>query len=82
MTNQFAVGAVGKKIRISNLAPQPSLTPREALELAAWLVAAAAPLERGSAGQVLDKLHQLIGDAASETDNGELEEAAKEQIEE
>ncbi len=82
MTNEFQVGAVGKKIRIGNLAPQPSLTSRQALELAAWLVAAAAPLEKGSAGEVLDKLHGLIGDAASEGDNGELEEAAKAQIEE
>lgn len=81
MTNQFAVGAVGKKIRISNLAPQPSLTPREALELAAYLVAAAAPLERGSTKEVFDRLHTMIADAAAEGDNDELADAAREHVE-
>lgn len=76
--NQFAVGAVGKKIQISNLAPQPILTPKEALELAAWLVATAAPLMPGDAAAVLGKFHKLVGDAAEGTD---LEAAAREALE-
>lgn len=81
MTNQFAVGAVGKRVTIGNLAPQPSLTSREALKLAAWLVTAATPLESGSAGDVLNRLHGMIADAAAEGDNEELETVAREQIE-
>lgn len=77
--NQFAVGAVGKKVMISNLAPQPRLTPKEALELAAWLVATAAPLMPGTAAAVLEQFHKLVGDAAEGTD---LEEAARAALEE
>jgi hypothetical protein len=71
--NQFSVGAVGKKIQILNLAQRPSLTPKEALNLAAWLVATAAPLVPGSASDVLTQFHKLLGDASEGTD---LEEAA------
>lgn len=77
--NQFGVGAVGKKVHINNLAPSPRLTPKEALELAAWLVAAAAPLMPGSAKGALDQFHKLVGDAAEGTD---LEEAAHAALEE
>jgi hypothetical protein len=75
--NQFSVGAVGKKIQILNLAQRPSLTPKEALNLAAWLVATAAPLVPGSATNVLTQFHKLLGDAAEGTD---LEEAAGDAI--
>lgn len=71
--NQFNVGAVGRKVQINNLPPRPSLTPKEALELAAWLVAAAAPLMPGDAASVLTSFHKLIGDASEGTD---LEAAA------
>ena len=77
--NQFAVGAVGKKVSINNLAPQPRLTPKEACELAAWLLATAAPLMPGSASSVLEHFHKLVGDAAEGTD---LEEAARAALEE
>lgn len=80
--NRFSVGAVGKKVQIGNIAPQPSLTSREALELAAWLVAAAVPLERGSVGEAIDRFHTMLANAASESDNEELEEAANAQLEE
>lgn len=69
---------MGKKIEINNLAPRPQLTPREALELAAWLVTAAAPLFPGDAAAVLGQFHKLVGDAAEGT---ELEHAALAAIE-
>lgn len=77
--NQFGVGAVGKKIQINNLAARPSLTPKEALHLAAWLLAAAAPLMPGTAAETLNQFHKLVGDAGEGTD---LEEAAHGAIEE
>lgn len=76
--NQFAVGAVGKKIQINNLAPRPMLTPKEALELAAWLVATAVPLMPGSAGSELAMWHKLLADAGEGTD---LQGAALEAME-
>lgn len=78
MTNKYSVGAVGKRIEINNLAPRPSLTPREAFELAAWLVATAAPLMPGDASTVLGQFHKLLGDAGEGTD---LEEAARAALE-
>lgn len=77
--NQFAVGAVGKKVMINNLPPRPRLTAKEALELAAWLVATAAPLMPGTATAVLEQFHKLVGDAAEGTD---LEGAARAALEE
>lgn len=77
--NQFGVGAVGKKVHITNLSTRPVLTAKEALELAAWLVATAAPLMPGSAKAALDQFHKLVGDAAEGTD---LEEAAHAALEE
>jgi hypothetical protein len=77
--NQFAVGAVGKKITINNLAPRPQLAPKEALGLAAWLVATAVPLLPGDPGAELGKFHKMLADAAEGTD---LEIAALEQLEE
>ncbi len=77
--NKYAVGAVGKKVQINNIAPRPTLTPKEALELAAWLVAVAAPLMPGSAAATLDSFHKQVADAAEGTD---LEEAARAQLEE
>lgn len=71
--NPFSVGAVGKKVHINNLAQRPSLTPKEALTLAAWLVATAAPLMPGTATEVLTQFHKLLGDASEGTD---LEDAA------
>jgi hypothetical protein len=75
--NPFSVGAVGKKVQINNLAPKPNLTPKEALVLAAWLVATAAPLIAGSASDVLAQFHKLLGDASEGTD---LEDAANHAI--
>lgn len=66
MINRFDVGAVGKKITIANLAPRPELTPREALELAAWLVAAAAPLMHGEPSAVLGEFHKMIAAAGDD----------------
>jgi hypothetical protein len=77
--NKFAVGAVGKKIAIHNLAPQPQLTPKDAIELAAWLVATAAPLMPGTAAETLGMFHKLVGDAGEGT---ELEGAARAALEE
>lgn len=80
MINRYNVGAVGKRITIANLAPQPELTPREALELAAWLVATAAPLMHGEPAAVLGQFHKMIGDAAG--DGEPIAVAALEAIEE
>ena len=77
--NQFGVGAVGRKVHINNLAPSPRLAPKDALELAAWLVATAAPLMPGDASTVLGQFHKLVGDAAEGT---ELETAARAALEE
>jgi cytochrome c len=77
--NRYAVGAVGKKVEINNLAQRPQLTPREALELAAWLVAVSAPLMPGDATAVLNQFHKLLADAAEGTD---LEGPALAEIEE
>lgn len=79
MTNQFSVGSVGKKVQINNLAQRPTLTPKEALELAAWLVATAVPLSAGDASDALIKFHKLLGDAAEGTD---LEVAARRVVDE
>ena len=64
--NQFGVGAVGKKIQISNIAPRPTMTPKEALELAAWLVATAVPLRPGEASAELGAFIRLVVDAADD----------------
>jgi hypothetical protein len=77
--NQFGVGAVGKKVHIANIAQSPRLDAKSALELAAWLVATAAPLMPGDATTVLNQFHRLVGDAAEGTD---LEAAAQKAIEE
>lgn len=66
MNNQHGVGAVGKKIQISNLAPRPTLTPKEALELAAWLVATAVPLRPNDAAAELGAFIRMVMDAADE----------------
>lgn len=66
MRNKFEVGAVGKVIAINNLAPRPELKPREALELAAWLVATAAPLAQGEPAAVLSEFLKMVGDAGDE----------------
>jgi hypothetical protein len=79
MQNRFSVGAVGKKIEINNLAPRPQLTPREALELAAWLLATAGPLMPGDAGAVLGQFHKMVGDASDGTELGEAALAALEE---
>jgi len=78
MKNRFEVGAVGKRVEIHNLPPRPALTPREAFELAAWLVSAAAPLMPGDSADVLGQFHKMLGDAAEGSD---LEEAARAALE-
>jgi len=77
MLNRFDVGAVGKKITIANLAPRPTLTPKEALELGAWLVATALPLQPGDAGAELGNFLKLVGDAAGE---GEVADAIESEL--
>lgn len=66
MRNKFEVGAVGRRVSIGNLPARPELTPREALELAAWLVATAAPLAQGEPADVLSEFLKLVGDAGDE----------------
>jgi hypothetical protein len=76
--NQFGVGAVGKRIQISNMAPQPTLTPREALELAAHLVATALPLQPGddteNLGRFLKQVAHVSGEELAAAIEKELEE--------
>ncbi len=80
--NQFAVGANGKKISINNLAPQPRLTPKEALELSAWLAATALPLMPGDAGAELGKFVKRVGEIAGESGEDELSAAVDAELEE
>lgn len=77
--NQFGVGAVGKKIQISNLAPRPTLTPKEALELGAWLVAAAVPLRSGDAAAELGAFLRMVEAAAD--DDSPLAQAVRDELE-
>jgi hypothetical protein len=77
MNNKFHVGAVGKRVAIQNLAREPELTPQEALELAAWLVATAVPLRPGDVGEELKRFLNLVADAndgLAEVVRAELEE--------
>lgn len=68
MRNEFHVGAVGKKVRIANMAPDPKLSPQEALELAAYLVATAIPLLPGDADTELQGFFGMLGDASESDD--------------
>lgn len=79
--NSFGVGAVGKKIHISNIAPQPSLRPAEALNLAAWLAAAALPLMPREAAVELGNFVKMLGDAAREGDETDLADAVDAELE-
>lgn len=77
--NQFGVGAVGKKVQISNLAPRPTLTPKEAIELAAWLVATAVPLRAGDATAELGAFLRMVEGASD--DDSELAAAVRAELE-
>lgn len=79
MRNQFAVGAVGKRIEINNLAPRPSLTVPEALELAAYLAAAALELKPGDDAENVGNFLKMIMEAAG--GEGELSEALRSELE-
>lgn len=78
MRNKFKVGAVGRRVEIGNIAREPELTPDEAIELAVYLVATAAPLYQGTAAAALGKFHKGLVDVASE----ELGAEAAKEIEE
>jgi hypothetical protein len=81
--NQYAVGAVGKKIEINNLANRPRLTPKEAIELAAWLAAATAlPLQPGDALAELGKFVKRRGRNRRESGEDALAEAVRAELEE
>jgi hypothetical protein len=80
--NQYAVGAVGKKIEINNLANRPRLTPKEAIELAAWLAATALPLQPGDALAELGKFVKRVGEIAGESGEDALAEAVRAELEE
>lgn len=77
--NQFGVGATGKKIQINNIAPRPTLTPKEALELAAWLVATAIPLRQGEPVSELGAFLRLVEQAAD--DDSPLAAAVRAELE-
>ena len=65
MRNKFHVGAVGRRVEIKNLGREPELTPTEALELAAWLVATAVPLRPGDSAAELAAFLKMVGDVGS-----------------
>lgn len=77
--NQFGVGATGKKVSISNISPRPTMSPKDALELAAWLVATAIPLRPGEAAAELGAFLRLVQDAADE--DSPLEAAVRDELE-
>lgn len=66
MINRYKVGSVGRRITIGNLAPEPELSSREALELAAWLVATAAPLVKVEPDEVLRQFMGMVAAAGDE----------------
>lgn len=80
MRNQFAVGAVGRKIAINNIAPRPELTAEQALELSAWLAASAMALRptMGATAQLTSFLKMIV-DAS---DDAELSDAVDRELEE
>lgn len=73
MRNRYGVGAVGRKVHISEL--DLKLEPKDALELAAWLCAASAPLTRGG----LDEFLKLLAEAGEGTELGGAALAALEE---
>jgi hypothetical protein len=78
--NEFGVGAVGKKVQINNIAPRHAMTPKQAIELAAWLVATAVPLRSGDAASELGAFLRLVESAADE--DSPLAEAVRAELEE
>jgi hypothetical protein len=76
MRNVYKVGAVGRHIHVGEI--PPTLTPKEALECAAWLVAAAVPLH-GRAEAGLNEFHRMLAEAAEGTELGEAAVAALEE---
>ena len=78
MRNQFHVGSTGKRISVLNLPREPELTPDQALELAAWLVATAVPLRSGAAGDELNRFLKLLIETSGET---ELSAAVEKELE-
>lgn len=77
MRNKFHVGAVGKRIAIANIPRDPELSPTEALELAAYLVATAIPLQPGDAADALQRFHGMLADAAEDDAVAEAARAAE-----
>jgi hypothetical protein len=78
MRNKFHVGAVGKRVTIENISREPELTPSEALELAAWLVATAVPLQPGDVGENLRAFLRIVADVSER----ELGQAVQAELEE
>lgn len=72
MRNRYGVGAVGRNIHVSQL--ELKMSPDEALELGAWLVAAAAPMTRAG----LDGFLKLLAEAGEGTELGKAALAALE----
>lgn len=66
MRNKFHVGAVGQRVAVQNISKEPELSPTDALELAAWLVATAIPLRAGDAADELGKFLKMVGDVAAD----------------
>lgn len=64
MRNNLGVGAVGRRVHVSAVGLE--LEPKEALELAALLAAAAAPMRRDG----VEELLKMIAEAAEGTDLG------------
>jgi hypothetical protein len=75
MRNKYQVGAVGKRVEIGNISSRPELTPNEALELAAYLVAVALPMMSGETDELL---HQFMGKVADASDDPEVSKAVQE----
>ena len=65
MANRFGVGAVGQRIAIVNEIPE-KLSAEQALNLAAWLVAAGLSVRGGDPQQGLESFLETVADAAGD----------------
>ena len=84
LRNDYGVSPKGRSVQISGLsmhAPDvaaPVMTPQEAIELAAWLVATAVPMHRKDTAGALDEFHAALAEVAEGTELGTAAVAALE----
>lgn len=71
LRNDFGVAPRGRRVQVAAATVEGvpmDMTPHEALELAAWLVAIAAPMHQGTVTDALNAFHSALAEAAEGTD--------------